>query len=133
MNKLPPDLEALMPEPVKLVTACEDCCGTGHTGESQYMGEFQPPEYERCGSCDGSGKWIVDHHSPTQMREAILAATERAAKVCDEMADRLSMQWRQEHKTSAHLEGQSDGAFDCATAIRGAAASTGRGEGGEGV
>jgi len=76
MTNLHPDLEALMPEPVKLVTACEDCCGTGHTGESQYMGEFQPPEYERCSSCDGSGKWIVDHHSPDQVRAAIAAMIE---------------------------------------------------------
>lgn len=87
MTKLPPDLEALMSEPVKLVTACEDCCGTGHTGESQYMGEFQPPEYERCGSCDGSGKWIVDHHSPDQVRAAILGATERAANIAQAKLD----------------------------------------------
>ena len=122
MKTLPPDLEALMPEPVKLVTACEDCCGTGHTGESQYMGEFQPPEYERCGSCDGSGKWIVDHHSPTQMREAILAATERAAKKAEGARDAAPV-YRDEYDICNEL----------AAAIRGAAASTGRGEGGEGA
>jgi hypothetical protein len=34
---------------------CDDCNGTGHVGESHYMGEFQPPERERCESCGGSG------------------------------------------------------------------------------
>ena len=50
--------------------------------------------------------------------EAYKAATERAAKICEELADDLSRQWKAGRKTSTHLEGQSDGAFDCATAIR---------------
>lgn len=56
---------------------------------------------------------------------AVLWATERAAKLCEELGDGLSRQWRASHKTNSHLEGQSDGCFDCAAAIR---ASSGKGD-----
>lgn len=36
---------------------CEDCDGTGSTGEVHPGSEFQPPERERCPSCGGSGRW----------------------------------------------------------------------------
>lgn len=57
-------------------------------------------------------------YTAEQMRAMFDAATERAAKLCEELADDLSKQWRAGHKTNSHIEGQSDGAFDCAAAIR---------------
>lgn len=35
---------------------CEDCDGTGEVGELRSQGYFQPPERDRCHSCDGSGR-----------------------------------------------------------------------------
>jgi hypothetical protein len=47
-------------EPAGAYTACEDCDGRGVVGEEIYQGEFQPPEREQCGSCNGSGRWKID-------------------------------------------------------------------------
>jgi len=60
-------------------------------------------------------------YTATQMREAILAATERAATSCEQRA-----------VDAPFMEGHLS-AMECAAAIRGDAASTGRGEGGEGA
>jgi hypothetical protein len=46
--------------PAEAYMACEDCDGRGVVGEEIYQGEFQPPEREQCGSCNGSGRWKID-------------------------------------------------------------------------
>lgn len=65
---LPPDLEALMPEPF---------------GYVPFAGEFYPPD-----ELDAEVKndpTVPAVYTATQMREAILAATERAAKKVEEV------------------------------------------------
>jgi len=48
------------PTPAATVTMpCEDCGGCGEVGEAAYQGAFQPPERDRCESCQGSGQWEV--------------------------------------------------------------------------
>lgn len=66
MTKLPPDLEALMPEPAMQ----ED-------NPLLDLGKMDPY----------GGKRILFWYTADQVREAILAATERAAKVCEALQD----------------------------------------------
>lgn len=104
MTTLHPDLEALMPEPF---------------GYVPFAGEFYPPD-----ELDAEVKndpTVPAVYTATQMREAILAATERAAAICEQRA--VDAPFIEEHYS----------AVECAAAIRAAAASTGRGEGGEGA
>jgi len=56
------DLRALAAASGPVSMDCEDCNGTGEVGDEIYQGDFQPPERERCTSCDGSGRWKL---SPT--------------------------------------------------------------------
>lgn len=63
-------------------------------------------------------KLYTEEQIRSAMQEAWNTATERAAKKCEELGNELSKQWKAGHKTNAHLEGQSDGCFDCAAAIR---------------
>jgi hypothetical protein len=60
---------------------CEDCNGTGHTGEpARYMGEFQPPEVERCDSCNGTGRWSRQQELPDdKTRQVVLDCQETGA------------------------------------------------------
>ena len=44
---------------------------------------------------------------------------EECAKLCDEKSEWLALTWRKGLKANSHLEGMSDGADECATAIRG--------------
>lgn len=41
------------------VVECEDCGGTGVTGNEYPGSDFEPPEPEYCPSCEGSGKWRI--------------------------------------------------------------------------
>uniref|UniRef100_C5CJK2 Uncharacterized protein n=1 Tax=Variovorax paradoxus (strain S110) TaxID=543728 RepID=C5CJK2_VARPS len=70
MTNLHPDLEALMPEPFAYpdgIVSGPCACGSWPGGA--------------CLKCPA-----VNFYTATQMREAILAATERAAKLCDSMS-----------------------------------------------
>lgn len=89
-------------EPVRAYMDCEDCSGTGDTGEPErYMGEFQPPEGERCGSCNGSGQWGGDFYTADQYatlkalyeKSQELFARERG--ITKEVAEKLRMAARQ--------------------------------------
>jgi hypothetical protein len=70
MTKLPPALEALMPEPAV---------------RAVYADARNTPAVKHGFEMSG---WLKspDYYTATQMREAILAATERAAKKCDSMS-----------------------------------------------
>lgn len=93
MTTLPPDLETLMPEP-----ATHRYRTFGHGPRWQLAGKHTPPDAEPL-------------YTPTQMREAILAATERAAKVCDNIED--GAEFVGDTRAARTAEG-------CAAAIRGA-------------
>ncbi|MGJ7529807.1 hypothetical protein [Variovorax sp. GB1P17] len=99
MSTIRDEFEALLPEPAYRITS--------------KMGDFIGFRAQNFDNKKGDGFYTAD-----QMRAIFDAATERAAKLCEERADALSKQWRQGRKTSTHLEGLSDGAFDCAAAIR---------------
>ena len=45
-------------------------------------------------------------------------ALEEAARAVDAKSDEWDTEWRRGRKVSSHLEGMSDGAHDCAAAIR---------------
>lgn len=61
-------------------------------------------------------KWgVVDHQLA---RAAIAMCMEEAAKVCDAIEDRLTDQWKANYKVCDFTQGASDGANDCAAAIR---------------
>jgi len=64
MKPLPPDLEVLMPEPVGHIHSDGDFCWVRNPNVAY---------------------WPEDLYTATQMREAILAATEKAAKVCEDL------------------------------------------------
>ena len=83
MTNFPPDLEALMPEPAHIVRALV------HTRD------------ETC----------VNYFTADQVRAAILGATERAAKLCEQQAD--------DHTTFKNTQA-AIGCDGCAAAIRGA-------------
>lgn len=51
-------------------------------------------------------------------RAAIAVCMEEAAKVCDAIETKLSDQWRANYKVCDYTQGASDGANDCAAAIR---------------
>jgi len=108
MKNLHPDLEALMPEPVAWQIAVMRAEEDGMTIVG-WRDEFAKASFNYS-SLPKREMFTAD-----QVRAAILGATERAAKVCDSMSD------------SDYSPTQ------CAAAIRGAGASTGRGEGGEGA
>ena len=67
-RELPP-----LPNAAECTMPCEDCEGHGIVGEAMPQGEFQPPEYEHCSSCNGTGKWVAQAFTADQMREYILA------------------------------------------------------------
>lgn len=95
MNTLPADLEALMPEPALEV-------GTK-------LLPYEERHFRSPGMAAKLGYTsnIREYFTADQMREAMLAATERAAKICDQRAaDAPSIE---EHYS----------AMECATAIRG--------------
>ena len=46
------------------------------------------------------------------------ATLEEAAKVCDVIEDKLTEQWKAGYKVCDYTQGASDGANDCAAAIR---------------
>lgn len=53
-------------------TVCEDCNGAGEVGEAYGGSEFQPPERDRCESCNGSGRWPA----PTAPADALVASNQ---------------------------------------------------------
>lgn len=57
-----------LPEGVKARFKCEDCDGTGYTGEMIPGSEFQPPEPVGCTSCRSTGWWAeCEAYSADQM------------------------------------------------------------------
>ena len=70
-----------LPEGVKARFKCEDCDGTGYTGEMIPGSEFQPPEPVGCTSCNFTGWWAeCEAFSVDQMR-AYIDADRAAAQV----------------------------------------------------
>ena len=59
------------------------------------------------------------HNGMTAALEAVVAMVlEEAAGECDVLSDKLSSRWRLGAKVCSYTEGASDGANDCAFAIR---------------
>lgn len=55
----------------------------------------------------------------THVARAVIAEVlEEAVKVCDVIENRLTEQWKANHKICDYTQGASDGANDCAAAIR---------------
>ena len=106
----PPDLEALMPEPAGFRTR--------YRSEPGMIGDY-PWTYAdiklRRRRNDHPGYEYEDLYTATQMREAILAATERAATICEQHA-----------VDAPFMEGHLS-AMECAAAIRGASGQEGGG------
>lgn len=70
-----------LPEGVKARFKCEDCDGTGYTGDIIPGSEFQPPEPVGCTSCNFTGWWAeCEAYSADQMH-AYLDADRAAAQV----------------------------------------------------
>lgn len=92
------------PEPASI--ACEDCGGAGVVGDEIPQGEFQPPERERCESCNGSGRWakvrllpfsVMDHIKTTEdlhlyVQECIREHQQWIKRVRDELLTPLAHQ-----------------------------------------
>lgn len=57
---------------------CEDCNGTGEVGDEIPQGEFQPPERERCESCDGTGRWVITDTVTQEKHDAAIALIQDA-------------------------------------------------------
>jgi len=89
MTKLPPDLEALMPEPAFKLTWRSDLAryfvSKPNIGDTEVF-------------------------TPDQVRAAILGATERAEKVCEQQAKTYAFIWQVRASIACD---------DCAAAIRG--------------
>lgn len=96
MTKLPAELEALMPEPAYRITG--------------KMGEFIMIRSKNYDNKKGDTLY-----TSAQVREATQAATERAAKLCDSIAD--GADFVGDTRAARTAEG-------CAAAIRGAAAAS---------
>lgn len=101
MNTLPADLEALMPEPAGFRTRYRSEPGMiGHypwtyADATRRRHKYDRPEHE-----------YEDLFTADQVREAMLAATERAAKLCEQRA-----------VDAPFIEGHYS-AMECAAAIR---------------
>ena len=127
MTKLHPDLEALMPEPF----ASPDGIVSGPCACGSWPGGA-------CLKCPA-----VNFYTATQMREAILAATERAAKKTPMISTLFEIpgtlmfkatDGRWFYMNHANTWQSCPPFGPCAdAAIKSAATSTGRGEGGEGA
>lgn len=69
-----------LPEGVKARFKCEDCGGTGYTGEMIPGGDFQPPEPVGCASCNFTGWWAeCEAYSADQMHAYLDADRARHA------------------------------------------------------
>jgi hypothetical protein len=64
----------------------------------------------------------VGGYTAEQMRayraEGVAQERERCAKVCDDLEVSIWHQYKKERRNNSHTEGRSDGAGECAAAIR---------------
>mgnify|MGYP006951085075 CR=1 FL=1 len=97
MTPFPPELEALMPEPAAHIHSDGDFCW-----------ERKPAVVW----------WPENLFTANQVRQAMLDATERAAKKCDEFSDHYTIQAREGDQSGAS-DHRAWAAADCAAAIRG--------------
>jgi hypothetical protein len=102
-----------LPEGVKARFKCEDCGGTGYTGDMIPGSEFQPPEPVGCTSCNFTGWWAeCEAYSADQMRayvdadrassgattQAVRMLTDAARDVLAERQRQISAEgWTPEH------------------------------------
>ena len=85
-----------LPEGVKARFKCEDCDGTGYTGEMIPGSEFQPPEPVGCTSCRFTGWWAeCEAYSADQMHAYLDA--DRASSGATTQAVRMLTQEELEH------------------------------------
>ena len=91
-----------LPEGVKARFKCEDCGGTGYTGDMIPGSEFQPPEPVGCTSCNFTGWWAeCEAYSADQMHayldadRASSGATTQAVRMLtgDDCREHLSRPW----------------------------------------
>lgn len=94
-----------LPEGVKARFKCEDCGGTGYTGDMIPGSEFQPPEPVGCTSCNFTGWWAeCEAYSADQMHAYLDA--DRASTVAALKAERDALRARvaELEKDTARLE-----------------------------
>ena len=92
---------------------CNKC---GHYGETG-------PEHDVCAGypqqkCQYTALEVGPFWSQEQMDAAIAAERERCAKLCDEIERKHWLAYKASGGSSSHVEGLSDGANECADAIR---------------
>lgn len=89
-----------LPEGVKARFKCEDCDGTGYTGEMIPGSEFQPPEPVGCTSCNFTGWWAEgEAYSADQMH----AYLDSGRSLAVETARMLAVELASERETTANL------------------------------
>ena len=82
-----------LPEGVKARFKCEDCDGTGYTGEMIPGSEFQPPEPVGCTSCRFTGWWAeCEAYSADQMHAYLDA--DRASSCAAQAAPFAKDSWQ---------------------------------------
>jgi hypothetical protein len=77
-------------------------------------------------------RYLGPLYTPAEVAEEVAKEREACAAVCGELTDRWTREWRAGLKVSTHLEGMSDGADECAEALRARAAQQVADEGREG-
>lgn len=106
-----------LPEGVKARFKCEDCGGTGYTGDMIPGSEFQPPEPVGCTSCNFTGWWAeCEAYSADQMRAYVDA--DRASSGATTQAVRMLTEDEQAAIIDMHSTGRAQGDHECAEAIQ---------------
>ena len=82
------------------------------------MADWADERAYRVVSATGLGLSGIGELIAAALRQVRADALEEAARVADAKADEWSTEWRRRRKVDSHLEGKSDGAHDCAAAIR---------------
>lgn len=107
MTAARPDLEALTREEFEVHMRKLNACVCLYRQNDSVGGEYRTVSVERSWKL-----WQAADKAATERER------ERAAKVCENYGELAAAAWRAGCKQSPHREGQADGAFDCATAIR---------------
>ena len=87
------------------------------------MADWADERAYRVVSATGLGLSGIGELIAAALRQARADALEEAARVAEAKSDEWDSEWRRGLKVSSHLEGMSDGAHDCAAAIRALAAT----------
>ena len=102
--------------------------GTPHMTAERRAALVESVARETCDAVNGAGAYdeTLDIHQDAVWKPIATAAVnlvraetlEEAAKACDVIEDKLTQQWKAGYKVCDYTQGASDGANDCAAAIR---------------